>query len=60
VPHRLKASLDPVHTHCKGVGQIEAFGMLRQNRRKHARDNVFKFSLIVTSPKPTYRDLSPR
>ena len=38
----LKASLNPVDTHRKRVDLVEAFGMLRQDRREHTRDNVAK------------------
>jgi len=33
---RLKITLNPVHSYCKRVDQVEARAVLRQHRSKHA------------------------
>jgi len=46
-PHRFKSSLNPVNTHRQGVDQIEALGVLGQDRREHALDKVAKSPEIM-------------
>jgi hypothetical protein len=36
--------LNPVHAYRERINQVEALGVLGQDRREHARDNVSKFS----------------
>lgn len=40
--HRLKVSLDPVHSNRKCIDQVETLAVLGQDRRERAWDNVGK------------------
>jgi len=50
----LEIPLDSVHAYRERINQVEALGVLGQDRREHAWDNVSKFPRVLTSQK-TYR-----
>src|SRR4029077_19948429 len=51
---RLEVPLNPVHAYRERVNQIEALGVLGQDRREHVWDNVSKFPRVLTSPKADF------